>query len=107
MAEGLLQRLEKGFVLGDGGYLMAFPMAAALCGWIAGREGRLLRTTVAFLVGTVVIFALGAAWLSVVTDAHSGALFATAVTPFLPGAVLKIGIGVGVARLVLARSART
>ncbi len=96
------------WILGTtGGYLMAFPMAAALCGWIAGREGRLLRTTAAFFVGTVVIFALGAAWLSVVSESHSGALFAAAVAPFLPGAVIKIGIGVGIARLILGRSART
>lgn len=96
------------WILGPtGGYLMAFPMAAALCGWIAGREGRLLRTTVALLVGTAVIFALGAAWLSVVTDLRSGALFAAAVVPFLPGAAIKIGVGAGIARLILARRART
>ena len=96
------------WILGPtGGYLMAFPMAAALCGWIAGREGRLLRTTVALLVGTAVIFALGAAWLSVVTELRSGALFAAAVVPFLPGAAIKIGVGAGIARLILARRART
>ncbi|MYG81905.1 MAG: biotin transporter BioY [Gemmatimonadetes bacterium] len=53
------------------------------------------------------IFALGAAWLSVVSELHSGALFAAAVAPFLLGAVIKIGIGVGIARLILGRSART
>lgn len=96
------------WILGTtGGYLMAFPMAAALSGWIAGRNGRLLRTTVAFLTGTAVIFALGAAWLSVVTQLHAGALFAAAVLPFLPGAALKIAAGVVVARLILARGART
>lgn len=96
------------WILGPtGGYLMAFPMAAALCGWIAGREGRLLRTTVALLVGTALIFALGPAWLSVVTDLRSGALFAAAVVPFLPGAAIKIGVGAGIARLILAPRART
>lgn len=90
-----------------GGYLMAFPMAAALSGWIAGREGRPVRTTAALLAGTAVIFALGAAWLSVVTELQSGGLFAAAVLPFLPGAAVKVAIGVVVARLVLARGART
>lgn len=89
-----------------GGYLMAFPMAAALTGWIAGRAGKVLRTSVAFLAGTLVIFALGAAWLSVVTDLGSGALFAAAVQPFIPGAVAKAGIGVIATRLFLSRLGR-
>ena len=89
-----------------GGYLMAFPMAAALTGWIAGREGQVLRTTAGFVGGTVVIFALGAAWLSVVTDMGPGALFAAAVQPFLPGAVAKVAIGVVATRLVFSRMVR-
>ena len=89
-----------------GGYLMAFPMAAALTGWIAGREGKVLRTSLGFVAATVVIFALGAAWLSVVTDLGRGALFAAAVQPFLPGAVVKVAIGVVAARLVLSRMVR-
>ncbi len=88
-----------------GGYLMAFPMAAALTGWIAGHEGRVVRTAPAFLAGTAVIFALGAGWLSAVTDLGPGALFAAAVQPFLPGAVAKAAIGVVVTRLVLSRLA--
>ena len=89
-----------------GGYLMAFPMGAALTGWIAGREGRVVRTTLAFVAGTVVIFALGAAWLSVVTDMGPGALFAAAVQPFVVGAAAKVAIGVIVTRLFLSRVAR-
>ena len=96
------------WILGPtGGYLMAFPMAAALAGWIAGREGRPVRTAAGLLAGTAVIFALGAAWLSVVTELRSGGLFAAAVLPFLPGAAVKVAIGVVVARLVLGRGART
>ena len=89
-----------------GGYLMAFPMAAALTGWIAGQEGKVLRTSAGFVSGTVVIFALGAGWLSVVTDLGPAALFAASVQPFLPGAVAKVAIGVVAARLVLSRMLR-
>jgi biotin transport system substrate-specific component len=89
-----------------GGYLMAFPMAAALTGWIAGRERKVLRATFAFLAGTVIIFALGAAWLSVVTDMGPAALFAAAVQPFLPGAAAKVAIGVIVIRLYHSRMGR-
>ena len=83
-----------------GGYLMAFPMAAALTGWIAPRGAGVPRVVLAFLAGTVAVFALGAAWLSAVTDLAPAALFAAAVQPFLPGAVVKVAIGVVVTRLV-------
>ncbi len=89
-----------------GGYLMAFPMAAALTGWIAGREGKVLRTTLGFLAGTAIIFLLGGGWLSAVTDMGTGALFAAAVQPFLPGAVVKLAIGVVLTRLALSRLVR-
>ncbi len=89
-----------------GGYLMAFPLAAALSGWIAGPEGRALRTAAALLVGSAVIFVMGAGWLSVVTDLTSGALFAAAVQPFLPGAVVKAAIGFVVVRRISVRGRR-
>ena len=86
-----------------GGYLMAFPMAAALVGWIAGRERGGVRTALGLVAATVVIFTLGAGWLSVITDLGPGALFATAVQPFLPGAVVKAAIAFVVIRQVMAR----
>lgn len=89
-----------------GGYLMAFPMAAALVGWIAGREGDLFRTAAGMIAGTVVIFLMGTGWLAVVTDLAAGALFMAAVQPFLIGAVVKAGIGLVVARQILGRDRR-
>ena len=89
-----------------GGYLMAFPMAAALTGWIAPRGAGVPHVVLAFLAGTVAVFALGAAWLSAVTDLAPAALFAAAVQPFLPGAVVKVAIGVVVTRLVHSGSLR-
>ena len=81
-----------------GGYLMAFPVAAALTGWIAGREGSILRTAVGLLAGTAAIFALGAAWLSFTGAVGPDRLFAVAVAPFLAGAVLKAAIALAAAR---------
>lgn len=89
-----------------GGYLMSFPMAAALVGWIAGREGDLPRTAGAMIVGTVLIFLMGTGWLAVVTDLAAGALFVAGVQPFLVGAVVKAGIGLVVARQILGRDRR-
>ncbi len=89
-----------------GGYLMAFPVAAALVGWISGSEGRALRTAIALVVGSSVIFVMGAGWLSVVTDLGPGALFAVAVQPFLVGAVVKAGICFAATRRIGARGRR-
>lgn len=76
------------------GYLLAFPVAAFLIGWLvehgAGRS--LARLTGALLAGSVVTFAGGAAWLATVYgQGWSGAL-ASGVLPFLPGELLKIAL---------------
>lgn len=89
-----------------GGYLMSFPMAAALVGWIAGRDGDLLRTAAGMVAGTIIIFLMGTGWLAVVTDLAAGALFVAGVQPFLVGAVVKAGIGLVVARQILGRDRR-
>lgn len=89
-----------------GGYLMSFPVAAALVGWIAGRDGGLVRTAAGLIAGTVVIFLMGTGWLAVVTDLAAGALFVAAVQPFLAGAVVKAAIGLVVARQILGRGRR-
>lgn len=81
-----------------GGYLIAFPVAAALTGWIAGRDGALFRTAAGIVAGSAAIFILGAAWLSVVGAVAPGQVFASAVAPFLPGAVLKAAIALAAAR---------
>lgn len=81
-----------------GGYLMAFPAAAALAGWIAGGERGRVRTAVALLVATAAIFTSGAAWLSAMTELDAREVFASGVQPFLPGAVIKAAIVYVVAR---------
>ena len=75
-----------------GGYLLAFPAAAALAGWIAGRERGRVRTAVALVVATALVFASGASWLSVVTGLNAREVFASGVQPFLPGAAIKAAI---------------
>lgn len=81
-----------------GGYLMAFPLAAALTGWIAGREGGTARTAAGLLAGTLAIFALGAGWLVAAGFVGVEQVFASAVAPFLPGAALKAAIALAAAR---------
>lgn len=48
-----------------GGYLVGFVIAAAFVGWLAQREWdrKWLRTLLAFVGGTVLIYAVGLPWL--------------------------------------------
>jgi biotin transport system substrate-specific component len=79
-----------------GGYLVGFILAAAFVGWLAQREWdrKWLRTLLAFLSGTVVIYAIGLPWLYIaLTNLHvPNALQATltgGLYPFLVGDTLK------------------
>ena len=81
-----------------GGYLLAFPLAAAAVGWIAGADRAPLRVAAGLVVGTGAIFALGAAWLASTTGAGAGGAFTLAVQPFLVGAVIKAAVAFVVVR---------
>jgi biotin transport system substrate-specific component len=79
-----------------GGYLIGFIIAAAFVGWLAQREWdrKWLRTLLAFLGGTVLIYAVGLPWLFVaLTNLHvANPLQATLVGglyPFLIGDAIK------------------
>lgn len=73
-----------------GGYLMAYPAAAALIAWLWRRSRR--RTfAVAVLcaaAGDAAILAGGALWFSILP--HAAPAAALAVLPFLPGDALKV-----------------
>lgn len=77
-----------------GGYLAGFVAAAYLVGMLAERgfDRRPLTTLVAFLAGTVVLFGLGVAWLSVLFGFDKA--IAVGVVPFVPGEALKIALAV-------------
>jgi biotin transport system substrate-specific component len=73
----------------SGGYLLAFPLAAAVTGLLAERgwDRRLGTTFLALLAGSAVVFALGLAWLARFVPAQH--LLATGLWPFLPGDLIK------------------
>ncbi|NOT35272.1 MAG: biotin transporter BioY [Candidatus Eisenbacteria bacterium] len=77
------------FVGPTGGYLAAFPLAAAVTGFLCERgwDRRFIAMLPAMLIGSLVIFASGLAWLArfVAPDA----LLATGLLPFLPGDLIK------------------
>ena len=72
-----------------GGYLIAFPFAAALTGMLAERDwDRHFTTTfVAMLLGSSVIFALGVIGLSRFVPGPG--LLAAGLWPFVPGDLVK------------------
>jgi biotin transport system substrate-specific component len=71
------------------GYLFAFPIAAALVGYLAqlGLTRTFTRAALSMGVGTLLILSMGAIWLSVLFPAENA--FETGFAMFLPGGVLK------------------
>ena len=78
------------------GYLFGFVPAAFFAGWLAERgwDRSLWRATLALLLGSVPIFALGLAWLSRFVPVQS--LIAQGLTPFIAGDIIKSFAGAGV-----------
>ena len=74
------------------GYLIAFPLAAALTGWLAERawDRRFLTMLGVMLLGSGVIFAIGAAGLTRFVPASQ--VLAAGVLPFLPGDLFKTSL---------------
>jgi biotin transport system substrate-specific component len=72
-----------------GGYLVAFPFAAALVGLLAERgwDRRFLTMAAAMLMASGVIFAAGLAWLSRFVPGDT--LLAQGLYPFIPGDLIK------------------
>lgn len=79
------------------GYLLSFPLAAAVVGALAARgwDRSVARALPAMLVGDLVILLCGFAWLLVISAMFKGmpnilSMLQLAVLPFLPGDAFKI-----------------
>src|SRR5688572_30174009 len=86
-----------------GGYLMAYPVAAFLTGYLAERgfDRRYVTSVRAMLAGLFVIYAAGVAWLGLYarpvdgTDSGLSAAFLTGVYPFIVPDLIKLSIAAG------------
>lgn len=79
-----------------GGYLVAFPIIAAMVGWLTGRGwngGRPLRAFAAMMLAHAICLGLGAAWLSLLIG--FGPAVAHGVIPFIFGSILKSALAAG------------
>jgi biotin transport system substrate-specific component len=81
----------------SGGYLVGFLVAAAIVGAGArrGADRSPLRTLLLFALASVVIYAIGTAWLCLDTGMSASAGIAAGVTPFIPGDVAKALLAAG------------
>ncbi len=79
------------------GYLLSYPIAAFLTGFLAERgwDRKPLTAALAMLTGSLAIFTLGALWLSSFVVGAQKA-FLLGVLPFIPGDLLKTAIASGV-----------
>ena len=91
-------------VLGPtGGYLVSYPIAAAVAGLAAraardaARRRALWTSFVWGCAGLAVIYAFGATWLSVVTDLPLGVAVAQGVLIFVPFDLIKVALAALVA----------
>ncbi len=88
-----------------GGYLMAYPLAAYLTGFLAERgfDRRYVTSVLAMCAGLILIYLFGATWLGMFVPTAIGAsaigmraALLTGVVPFVAADVLKLLIAAGV-----------
>jgi biotin transport system substrate-specific component len=92
---GLLQLLGP-----TGGFLMAYPLVAAIVGCLTARiretMSRFVSALVAGHIAMAVLFVSGASWFMHFTHHSLQATFAGAVAPFLPGEIVKVFVAAGI-----------
>jgi len=79
------------------GYLAAFPIIAALTGYLAERgwNGKnVVLTFTSFLAANAICLAMGAMWLSGIIGVEKAVAFG--VTPFIIGALIKSALGAAI-----------
>jgi len=88
-----------------GGYLMAYPVAAFVAGWLATRgfDRRYLTAVLAMLAGLAIIYAGGVLWLGLFARAADGAspvglqaALAAGLYPFVVPDLVKVIAAAGV-----------
>ena len=86
------------------GYLVSFPLMAAMVGWLAERGwtgARLIHSFVAHFAANIFCLALGGAWLATLIGLEKAMMLG--VVPFVLGAVLKSALSAAVLKAVAPR----
>jgi biotin transport system substrate-specific component len=83
------------------GYLLAYPLAAYVTGWLVEQRPAsalrapwtaTLRLLDALLAGEFVIFTMGCAWLAWMLHLGWARAFSAGALPFIPGELLKLAL---------------
>lgn len=83
------------------GYLAAFPLMAAMVGWLAERGwtgARLVRSFAAHFAANIFCLVLGGAWLATLIGTEKALMLG--VVPFILGAVLKSALAAALLKAV-------
>lgn len=87
-----------------GGYLMSYPFAAFVAGYLAERgfDRRYFTSVLAMAAGLAVVFACGVLWLAFGATPAVGldAALATGLMPFLPADIFKVFVAAAVMPLL-------
>jgi biotin transport system substrate-specific component len=83
-----------------GGYLLAYPAAAFITGWLAARgfDRRYVSSVVAMLAGLITLFAGGVLWLAYIAPGTAGqaaglrAALAAGLYPFIVADLIKVAL---------------
>lgn len=74
-----------------GGYLIGYIVLTLICGvFIDKWRGRILPAFAGMIIGTLVFYGLGTAWLAYQGHMSFGSALAAGVIPFIPGDLAKI-----------------
>lgn len=85
------------------GYLLAFPIAAAVTGWLAERGwtgDRVVRSFSAMLIGNALCLVIGGAWLAGMIGIEKA--FWVGFAPFVLGAIVKSALGASILKAMKA-----
>ena len=82
-----------------GGFLLSYPLSAAMAGWLFRALRRRLAIApsalAAGLLASIPTFVLGAGWLALSLHQSAATAVALGVTPFLPGECVKVLVAAG------------
>jgi biotin transport system substrate-specific component len=76
------------------GYLVGFVVAGSTLGWLASRgsDRKMKRAVIAMVLGEMVIFVVGVAWLKVDLHLSFSEAIALGLTPFVWGEIIKASL---------------
>jgi biotin transport system substrate-specific component len=75
----------------SGGYLLSYPLAAALASLLYRRgQRRFVAAFAAAGLASIFILAAGATWLGLLSHLRFSLVFAQSIAPFLPGDAVKV-----------------